>query len=314
MNALPEENNMSMAGDPIRLRRMVARGSLLERGLDAAQASGPSDEQLQALERRVLVGLGATTAAAAAVTIAKTAGAQTAGSAVGWLSAGSAKLIVTLVATVTIAGGSVAVWHVASNRRPNDAAVATPARPSPGVSGRRAELPAAVPSPALSPTFVAPAQASRSHSAGMGAPEPIVAGSARTDIKPTSESKARWARPPQQPAIAPPRAAATFRAIEASRAGSGESARETSDEELSLLARANRALAKSPALALTVADEHTRRFPQSTMDQERELIAITALVDLGQMREAQRRANQFTRAHPSSIYQTRIEKALAPRP
>ena len=268
---------MSMAGDPIRLRRMVLRGSLLERGLDAAQASGPTDEQLQALERRVLVGLGATAATAAAVTISKTAGSQAVGSAVGWLSSGSAKLIVTLVATVTAGGGSVAVWHATGHRAPSRAAVASPTHPSPGVSGPRPEVPAILPSPA-----------------------PVV----------TSESRARWARPAQEPAISPPPSTGTFRKIEVSRAG--ESVRETPDEELSLLARANRALVKSPALALTLADEHTRRFPESGMDQERELIAITALIDLGQIREAQRRAAEFTRIHPGSLYQSRIDKALAP--
>ena len=299
---------MSMAGDPIRLRRMVLRGSLLERGLDAAQASGPTDEQLQALERRVLVGLGATTAAAAAVTIARTAGSQTAGTALGWLSSGSAKLIVTLVATVTAGGGSVAVWHATGHRAPSRAAVAPPARPSPGVSGPRPEVPAILPSPAPSATSIAPAQALPSLPAETGAesahqllaPAPVV----------TSESRARWARPAQEPAISPPPSTGTFRKIEVSRAG--ESVRETPDEELSLLARANRALVKSPALALTLADEHTRRFPGSGMDQERELIAITALIDLGQIREAQRRAAEFTRIHPGSLYQSRIDKALAP--
>ena len=275
MNVLLEENIMSMAGDPIRLRRMVLRGSLLERGLDAAQASGPTDEQLQALERRVLVGLGATTAAAAAVTIARTAGSQTAGTALGWLSSGSAKLIVTLVATVTAGGGSVAVWHATGHRAPSRAAVASPTHPSPGVSGPRPEVPAILPSPA-----------------------PVV----------TSESRARWARPAQEPAISPPPSTGTFRKVSRTR----ESVRETPDEELSLLARANRALVKSPALALTLADEHTRRFPESGMDQERELIAITALIDLGQIREAQRRAAEFTRIHPGSLYQSRIDKALAP--
>ncbi len=309
---------MNMAGDPIRLRRTVVRGSLLERGLDAAQASGPTDEQLQALERRVLVGLGATTATAAAVTITKAAGSQAAGSAVGWLSAGSAKLIVTLVATVTVGGGSVAVWHAANHRTPSHSAVASTPCLSPGVPGQRPKPPPAMPSPVASPTTVAPAQISPSLPERPGAesahpllaPTPIVADQERAEIKPTSEPRAR-ARLLQEPSIVPPRAEATFRRVAASRAG--ESGRETPDEELSLLARANRALVKSPALALTLADEHTRRFPESGMDQERELIAITALVDLGQIREAQRRAAQFNRAHPGSIYQNRIEKALAPR-
>ena len=312
---------MSMADDPIRLRRMAAGGSLLERGLEAAQASGPTEEQLQALERRVLAGLGATAVATAAVTMTKTAGSHAAGAAAGWLSAGSAKLIVALVATVTVGGGSVVVWHAANKSGRGPAAVVTPTRVSPGVSRQRPELPdpmqnpaseLAAPGPAQSPPSL-PAGTSAASAHPMLAPEPIVAGSPRADHRPVAESTARWMQPSREPAIAPPPAASGFRKFEASKANSGESASGTVDEELALLVRANRALVKSPASALTLADEHTRRFPASGMDQERELIAITALVDLGQTAEAHRRAAQFTRAHPGSIYQPRIDKALAPR-
>ena len=283
-----EESNMSETGEPIRLRRLAARGSVLERGLEAAQASGPTQEQLQALERRVLAGLGATAVASAAVTMAKTAGAQGAGAAAGWLSAGSAKLVVALVATVTVGGGSVAVWHAATTRASMSAAASTP-----------------TPSQAALPRHAVTGAVS---GAVPLAPEPIVSGSARPELTTLSGAKARLARP----ALAPPPAGASFRHVEVARAVSGQSDHEPADEELSLLARANHALAKSPAFALTLADEHTRRFPDSGMDQERELIAITALVDLGQTGEAQRRAARFSRAHPGSVYQGRIEKALAP--
>jgi len=121
---------MSETGDPIRLRGLAARGSMLERGLEAAQSSGPSPEQLQALERRVLAGLGATALATTAVTIAKTAGAQGTGAAAGWLSAGSAKLVVALLATVSVGGGSVAVWQAVNAKASRRAAVAQPARVS----------------------------------------------------------------------------------------------------------------------------------------------------------------------------------------
>jgi hypothetical protein len=283
VNAFIKENNMSVADDPTRLRRMAARGSWLERGLEAAQASGPTEEQLHALERRVLAGLGATAAATTAVTMTKTAGSHAAGAAAGWLSAGSAKLIVALVATVTVGGGSVVAWHAANKGARGPAAMVTPTRVSPGVSRQRPELPDLVQNPA------------------------------RADHRPVAESTARWTRPSREPAVAPPPAPSSFRKFEASKASSGESASGTVDEELALLVRANRALAKSPALALALADEHSRRFPASGMDQECELIAIAALVDLGQTAEAHRRAAQFTRAHPGSIYQPRIDKALAPR-
>lgn len=309
---------MSETGDPIRLRGLAARGSMLERGLEAAQSSGPSPEQLQALERRVLAGLGATALATTAVTIAKTAGAQGTGAAAGWLSAGSAKLVVALLATVSVGGGSVAVWQAVNAKASRRAAVAQPARVSASAPERRLrpELAATVQRPAPAPETPAPTQAPLPLSAGTGpasppsplAPAPIVAGWVNTDRPTLSEATAR----PSRPALLPPPASARFRNVEATRAASGQAERETVDEELSLLARANRARAKSPALALTLADEHARRFPDSGMEQECELIAITALVDLGQTGEAQRRAARFARAHPGSVYQSRIDKALAP--
>jgi len=260
-----------MADDPIRLRSMVARGSLLERGLDAAHASGPTDEQLRVLERSVLAGLGA--AAATAMVITKTAESHAAGAATGWLSAGATKLVLALVATAAVGGGTVVAWHAAGKRSHGHPAIATPLRvsASPSEGKLRPDLP--------TPTET-PAPASEIPSA---APAPLPA-------------------------------AAAFKKHEAPRVGSSKASRGDEDEEVALLERANRALAKSPALALTLAEEHARRFPASGMDQEREVIAITALVDLGQRSEAQKRAGRFSRAHAGSVYQARIDKALAPRP
>jgi hypothetical protein len=70
-----------------------------------------------------------------------------------------------------------------------------------------------------------------------------------------------------------------------------------SDEEIPLLQRAHRALTDNPELALALATRHTRRFPTSSLDQERGLIAIQALVALGRRTEARREAEQL----PSNI-------------
>lgn len=82
------------------------------------------------------------------------------------------------------------------------------------------------------------------------------------------------------------------------------------DLEVSLLERANRALSGSPALALKLAKEHARRFPASTLDQERELIQVTALVGLGRDDEARRLARRFSQQHPGSAYVGRIDRIL----
>jgi uncharacterized protein (DUF1800 family) len=60
--------------------------------------------------------------------------------------------------------------------------------------------------------------------------------------------------------------------------------------------------------------EHARRFPSSSLDQERELIAVTALVQLGRTAEAQRLARRFADQHPGSAYVGRIENILREHP
>jgi hypothetical protein len=82
-------------------------------------------------------------------------------------------------------------------------------------------------------------------------------------------------------------------------------------DELRLLARARRALADDPRLALSLAREHERRFPGGAMDQEREVIAVTALADLGEEAEARQRAERFAREHAGSAYLERIRAIVA---
>jgi len=82
--------------------------------------------------------------------------------------------------------------------------------------------------------------------------------------------------------------------------------------ELRLLARAQRALAGDPALAFALAGEHEHRFSSSAMDQEREVIAVSALQGLGRSAEASRRAERFARQHPGSAYLARMRAIAAP--
>jgi hypothetical protein len=227
---------------------------------------------LQALERRVLASVGV--AAGAAVAIAKSANSGALGSAAGWLSAGTTKLVVALIAAIAVGGGAVVAWHATGKRLQGHPDVAMPTRVAAAFLSE----------PTLRPDPPAQTQAPK---LVLEEPSP---GMAATLAAPVAKKREK------------PRAAAI------------EAGRGDTDEEVSLLERANRALAKSPALAVTLADEHARRFPASGMDQEREVIAITALVNLGRTLDAQKRAMRFSRAHPSSVYQGRIDKALAARP
>jgi hypothetical protein len=86
------------------------------------------------------------------------------------------------------------------------------------------------------------------------------------------------------------------------------------EDELPLLERAESALASDPAAALSLAEEHERRFPRASLREEREVIVVSALASLGRYREARARANDFGRAHAGSAYALRLRRALARPP
>jgi hypothetical protein len=84
-------------------------------------------------------------------------------------------------------------------------------------------------------------------------------------------------------------------------------------DELELLERADRALATAPAVALSLTESHARLFPTGALEEEREVIAVSALARLGRQRDARARADRFMRAHVGSAYALRIQRALAQR-
>jgi hypothetical protein len=84
------------------------------------------------------------------------------------------------------------------------------------------------------------------------------------------------------------------------------------EDEPQLLQRAHALLAASPAEALTLTDEHVRRFPGGVLAQERELIAIEALLKLGRRRAATDRAASFLNAYPRSAHRSRVQALVAP--
>jgi hypothetical protein len=83
-----------------------------------------------------------------------------------------------------------------------------------------------------------------------------------------------------------------------------------SDSEVALLQSAQDALSSNPPAALSFAARHAARFPQGALAQEREVIAIEALLGLGRRDEARARAARFYRAFPRSAYRPRIEGLL----
>jgi hypothetical protein len=80
--------------------------------------------------------------------------------------------------------------------------------------------------------------------------------------------------------------------------------------ELELLRDARLALRQSPARALQLTDEHARQYPQGKLTQERELIAVSALVALGRRTAALGRAASFERLYPTSPYRKQMGDLL----
>jgi hypothetical protein len=82
--------------------------------------------------------------------------------------------------------------------------------------------------------------------------------------------------------------------------------------EAELLGRAQAAVASNPALSLQLCHEHKASFPHGMMVQEREVIAIEALVRAGRREAAAARAERFRKAFPSSAYTSKVD-GLVPR-
>lgn len=85
------------------------------------------------------------------------------------------------------------------------------------------------------------------------------------------------------------------------------------DEELSesaLLQLAHDAIPTNPRRALALTGEHARRFPTGVLAQEREVIAVEALVRIGRRDEARARAATFLATYPSSAYRSRASEAI----
>lgn len=78
------------------------------------------------------------------------------------------------------------------------------------------------------------------------------------------------------------------------------------EPEGDFLRRAQARLTSSPLEALVMTSEHPSLYPNSILVQEREVIAIDALVRLGRRAEAVRRANAFRRAFPRSAHMSRV--------
>lgn len=81
-------------------------------------------------------------------------------------------------------------------------------------------------------------------------------------------------------------------------------------EEARLLENARATLARDPAGALRITEQHAREHPMAQLGAERELIAIDALLRLGRRDEALRRAAPRLEQAPGSLYAKRLRQLL----
>jgi hypothetical protein len=104
--------------------------------------------------------------------------------------------------------------------------------------------------------------------------------------------------------------------VDAARPGGSATAREVGspEAEMTLLRSAQDALGRAPSEALARCDEHARGYPRGALAEEREIIAVDALVRLGRRDDADARASRFRAAHPGSAYLRRLDTLLGPAP
>jgi hypothetical protein len=84
--------------------------------------------------------------------------------------------------------------------------------------------------------------------------------------------------------------------------------------ELALLERAQHVLRSDPAAALALAEQHRTQFSRGTLAQEREVLAVEALLRLGRRSAAGQRARAFERRYPESSHLVRVHDLLRSTP
>jgi hypothetical protein len=116
-------------------------------------------------------------------------------------------------------------------------------------------------------------------------------------------------------ATASPSASAAPLAHASVRAAPSASSTSSLSDERALLDRVRSELAENdPANALNLVDEHTRRFPKAQLAEEREVLAVQALVALGRYDEARTRAAKLRAASPNSLLLPAIDATLGSIP
>lgn len=82
-------------------------------------------------------------------------------------------------------------------------------------------------------------------------------------------------------------------------------------DELTLIREAQASRGR-PGAVLERLAEHQKAYPAGLLSQEREVLAVEALLAAGQRSKAEARAAAFERTYPGSVHQARLRRMLAP--
>jgi hypothetical protein len=111
-----------------------------------------------------------------------------------------------------------------------------------------------------------------------------------------------------------PRAAAAPSSESSANAKPGSAARELARERALLDQARAQIAAGEPARALEFVERHERRHQQGALTEEREALAVNALVSLRRYREAAQRGEAFRVRYPKSLLMPSVEAALGAIP
>jgi hypothetical protein len=261
-----------MKQDPPRLLDSLSGSDPVKIALDAARGDGPSADQLTRLAGKLPLGLPTGGGGGGGKLVIK--GAIHGASVSAPIATGAPILSGALLGAVlgiAVVGGA---W-VASPRAPEDAS------PSAVTSASSTALPSPISRPAVTAEVTS-----------------------RPENRATETPKAPQSALPNAPQP-PPTAESANTPVES--APSIASPPVENESEAAMLRRAQDALGASPSKALEITSQHMARFPSGNLAQEREVLAIQALLALGRAGEARARAAQFATRYPGSAHLRRIE-------
>jgi len=164
----------------------------------------------------------------------------------------------------------------------------------------------AAPSPAFSNADTAPAPPA-------SAAELVVPPSAPSRVETAPPSPARVEEPPKTTRRLARSSTTTSGASTDTPQGAPLAANTVVQSELELLKLARSTVAADPAQAYALTERCRAQYPSGDLAQEREYIAISALVRLGRTSEASSRAALFRMHYPSSAYLPRLSRLLGDR-